>query len=104
MSKKLMTVLALAFLLTVAGAAVAETPDVAADQDVATVLGLDQESCEAPVESTEPAADLDVENELRFDAAGEVCGSRICGAKQFCCNFSCSICAPLDGACTQQVC
>lgn len=104
MSKKLMTVLALAFMLTVAGAVVAETPNAAADQDVATVLGLDQESCEAPTVNAEPATDLDLENELRFEAAGELCGSRICGAKQFCCNFSCSICAPLGGACTQQVC
>lgn len=98
MSKKLMSVFALALMLIVAGAAVAETPD------VATVLELDPESCEAPAEPIEPAADLDLENELRFDAAGEVCGSRVCSAKQFCCNFSCSICAPLGGACTQQVC
>jgi hypothetical protein len=35
---------------------------------------------------------------------GEPCNQRRCGAGQFCCNFSCSICAPLGGFCTQQVC
>ena len=35
---------------------------------------------------------------------GEQCGTKVCGAKQFCCNASCSICAPLGGACTQQFC
>lgn len=35
---------------------------------------------------------------------GEDCNQRTCGKNQFCCNYSCSICAPLGGACTQQVC
>lgn len=35
---------------------------------------------------------------------GGACGSNTCTSKQFCCNPSCGICAPLDGACTQQVC
>jgi len=35
---------------------------------------------------------------------GEPCGTAVCGAGEFCCNFSCSICAPLGGACTQQAC
>lgn len=35
---------------------------------------------------------------------GEACGGAVCGAGEFCCNESCSICAPLDGACTQQIC
>jgi len=37
-------------------------------------------------------------------AAGEPCNHRHCGAGQFCCNFSCSICAPDGGFCTQQFC
>jgi hypothetical protein len=36
--------------------------------------------------------------------AGEPCNRRHCGANQFCCNFSCSICAPEGGFCTQQLC
>lgn len=35
---------------------------------------------------------------------GEPCNQRHCGAGQFCCNFSCSICAPEGGFCTQQIC
>lgn len=36
--------------------------------------------------------------------AGESCGHTECGAGQFCCNRSCSICAPTGGSCTQQQC
>lgn len=35
---------------------------------------------------------------------GEPCNQRRCGAGQFCCNFSCSICAPEGGFCTQEAC
>ena len=35
---------------------------------------------------------------------GQVCGSAFCGAGEFCCNESCSICAPEGGVCTQQFC
>lgn len=35
---------------------------------------------------------------------GSQCGNAVCGKRQFCCNASCSTCAPLGGACTQQVC
>ena len=35
---------------------------------------------------------------------GEPCNQRRCGTGQFCCNFSCSICAPEGGFCTQQFC
>lgn len=35
---------------------------------------------------------------------GVACGSTLCGAGQFCCNKSCSLCAPEGGACTQQFC
>lgn len=50
----------------------------------------------------------------RFDARPSVCacvpkrstpcGDNTCGAGEFCCNASCGVCAPLGGACTQQVC
>lgn len=39
-----------------------------------------------------------------FLDGGEPCNRRHCGAGQFCCNFSCSICAPEGGFCTQQLC
>jgi hypothetical protein len=35
---------------------------------------------------------------------GPICGSVTCLAGQVCCNESCSICAPPNGACTQQIC
>ncbi len=36
--------------------------------------------------------------------AGQPCNQRRCDPGQFCCNFSCSICAPMGGFCTQQAC
>lgn len=36
--------------------------------------------------------------------SGGPCGTNFCGPGTFCCNRSCSICAPFGGACTQQVC
>lgn len=38
------------------------------------------------------------------DCGGESCGDAVCGAGEFCCNESCSICAPVGGVCTQQFC
>src|SRR5690606_2522326 len=35
---------------------------------------------------------------------GEACGDTTCGAGQVCCNESCGICTPPDGACIQLVC
>lgn len=35
---------------------------------------------------------------------GEPCGAVICGAKQHCCNASCSQCVPLGMECTQVAC
>lgn len=38
-------------------------------------------------------------------AAGPVkCGEATCGAGEFCCNESCSICAPTGGSCIMKVC
>lgn len=37
-------------------------------------------------------------------APGTRCGNSICGNSQYCCNSSCSICAPLGASCTQQLC
>jgi hypothetical protein len=35
---------------------------------------------------------------------GGKCGDNVSGPGTFCCNASCGTCAPLGGACTQQVC
>jgi|GEM_PF-2952046 len=35
---------------------------------------------------------------------GGPCGTSFCGPGTFCCNRSCSICAPIGGFCTQQIC
>jgi hypothetical protein len=34
----------------------------------------------------------------------ELCGDKVCGSDEFCCNPSCGICAPDGGFCTQQYC
>jgi hypothetical protein len=36
--------------------------------------------------------------------AGVTCGTATCGAGEYCCNESCSICAPEGGFCTMQFC
>ncbi|MDP9409024.1 MAG: hypothetical protein M3P70_00720 [Actinomycetota bacterium] len=33
-----------------------------------------------------------------------MCGEAVCGAEEYCCNESCSICAPIGGSCTEQFC
>ena len=38
------------------------------------------------------------------DAGSQSCGSAWCGAGQFCCNASCSICAPQGGTCIEIYC
>lgn len=56
--------------------------------------------------TSEPAATIGmsrVDDQLAIGGGGP-CGTKICKAGQFCCNASCSTCAPLGGACTQQVC
>ncbi len=104
MSKKLSILFALVLMLGIVGIATAENPAPAADLDLAAVLALDQKSCDTPAVSAEPATDLSLEDELRLEAAGEPCNQTTCNAKQFCCNFSCSICAPRGGGCIQIVC
>jgi hypothetical protein len=37
-------------------------------------------------------------------AGGTRCGNSVCGPREFCCNESCSRCAPIGGACTQEFC
>jgi hypothetical protein len=35
---------------------------------------------------------------------GEACNQTTCGRQEYCCNWSCSTCAPLGGGCTEQFC
>ena len=41
---------------------------------------------------------------LELSDGPEDCNEKVCGHGFFCCNFSCSICAPDGGFCTQQIC
>lgn len=44
------------------------------------------------------------EDSVVIDPGGGQCGTKVCGKGTFCCNASCSVCAPIGGGCTQQVC
>lgn len=45
-----------------------------------------------------------VPNSSGGSGGGEQCGTAVCGAGYYCCNRSCGICAPKDGACIQLFC
>jgi len=51
------------------------------------------------VDAAAEAADAD-----GLDIGSTPCGTAVCGPREFCCNASCSTCAPIGGGCTQQVC
>lgn len=38
------------------------------------------------------------------EGKGDTCGNAVCGAGEYCCNASCSLCVPEGNSCTQQVC
>ena len=40
----------------------------------------------------------------KVDVGGVPCGQNVCGKREFCCNASCGICAPIGGACIQIAC
>ena len=94
-------------LLAVAGMAAAEQ---APAIDPAVALGLTATDCPAPAapvaptEETASADDLLVELSNHGGPPFEECNEVVCGPNFFCCNRSCSICAPDGGFCTQQVC
>ena len=52
-------------------------------------------------DDSERAAVGESEEEL---GVGQQCGNAVCGKGTYCCNASCSTCAPKGGACTQQIC
>lgn len=97
--------------LLIATAAVAATPtaDIAPAAEPAAptldaLLAPAAGSCDQPVEAmVEGAAKVEA---ALFPIPIEIpCNQATCNAKtEFCCNRSCSICAPRGGACTQQFC
>lgn len=99
MRKTLWCVCALAFLLGVAAPALA---DEAPSPDPAALLGLTSNDCEAP---STPAADVDAADDLLVELSDhggspfEDCNETRCGPGFYCCNVSCSICAPEGDSC-----
>jgi|GEM_PF-1542824 len=85
-----------------------------ADDAVADLPFLDApQACADSAES--PAVtelDLYQVQPAHFDGAAEArqiigggqCNQTVCGAGQFCCNYSCSVCAPIGGACLDVYC
>lgn len=66
-------------------------------------LSCTQEVCDDP--PTSPGlADLPGATDQMGGPPFEECGDVVCGPNFYCCNRSCSICAPDGGFCTQQVC
>jgi hypothetical protein len=68
------------------------------------VDGGDVHPCAAvlcPVNST---CELQNGEAVCVPADAQQCGNATCDAGQVCCNWSCGICTPPDGACTQQFC
>lgn len=61
-----------------------------------------------PVDATDADESVSRSSEAIRGPIGPIgprpCGSNTCGSGTFCCNASCGTCAPLGGACTQQVC
>ena len=61
-------------------------------------------SCTQQVCSVASQAQEAEREEVTHFLGGQPCNQVVCGQGQFCCNHSCSICAPRGGACTQQIC
>lgn len=80
-------------LLLVAGVAWLAAPMAAAELTAGSAVAL----CESAATDGEPIP-------LTGGPPVEPCNQVVCGPGFFCCNFSCSICAPDGGFCTQQVC
>ena len=106
MRKLLWPLLLLALVCGVSGIALAGTDQapVPADVSLDDLLAPPAESCDAPAVEPEPQiADLGAEL-LQPMMMGQPCNETVCTPQEFCCNFSCSICAPRGGACIQIIC
>lgn len=88
------------------------TPALAADLDQpvteADLVVDGTDGCQAPataVEAERSDSLTDLESDLLAPAmGGEPCNETVCEPSEFCCNFSCSICAPRGGSCIQIIC
>ena len=83
-------------------------PDMSCTQEVCNGSETSQES-EPLLDAVEPAPGAAPEPQEPkklelMDPPFEDCNEVVCGPGFYCCNFSCSICAPDGGFCTQQVC
>lgn len=61
----------------------------------------------APVEHEDGAAVVDLARLLRLGPGpigGGQCNQAVCGPDEFCCNYSCSTCAPRGGYCLDVIC
>lgn len=63
-------------------------------------MSCTQEACNATEALESDRLDLG-HGGVHFD---QPCGDTVCTGGNFCCNASCSICAPRGGHCTQQIC
>lgn len=106
MRKFFSSLLALALICSFAGFALASDAEAPAPVvEVELQDMLTQESCDAaPAHNEGQDAVAGLEDQLRFNAMAEDCNGTVCTPNQFCCNFSCSICAPKGGGCIQIVC
>jgi hypothetical protein len=68
--------------------------------------GCRSEAPEFNREEADTASQEAVENhtDTRNQRARKPCGHNFCGPGEYCCNRSCSICAPRGDVCTQRVC
>jgi hypothetical protein len=109
MRNLLCPLLVLALICGFAGMAQAEQArapeNVPTDIPLAKMLEPATPSCDAPAAKAEGEPQIaDLERQLRQPMAGQPCNQTTCNPDEFCCNFSCSICAPRGGFCIQIIC
>ena len=103
---KLLHAFAALMLVSVAGCSAASEPEVgdeAAQEEVDTQEeAIITAGCQLVCPKCPPGQSCD--KSLCAVVCEQSCGGNVCGKGTFCCNASCGTCAPLGGACTQQVC
>jgi hypothetical protein len=69
-------------------------------------MSCTQEACNNAQPFVDERLTLETEERLpvQIIGGGGQCNKTVCGSGTFCCNYSCSTCAPLGGACTDQIC
>lgn len=71
---------------------------------VMCLVGCESARSEEPATRGATGAAVEETGALAIWRGGGPCGKNTCGSGTFCCNASCGTCAPLGGACTQQIC